>query len=659
MNTLLIEKQTGGYFKFTLNGDTANAITSINNDLLAVGNQLHFKTGNGANIIKEQFIYAEDVTIISGGTFTFTTVAQVWDKLIAIDYFAWLGGGGTGGVDRFDDLLDTFSYTGNAGKAVVVDNSELKLVPITLYNKRLFTELEDTPSSLVPNKMLVVNPAGTAVVLQDQPEAPEVLLNSVGYFDYEDLITQTVPLTATNGVAKKLTNDTEGLNTNIDQNPYGVSFVWDFVDNQFNFSELTIGDTIDIRIHIRVTTTTSNQKVEIKSRFGIGSASQFDTVIYDNVFKSPGVHEISFVAPFYMGSLDIINNPAELYLTTDANATIRVYGWYVRILRKNINLITVDYTVPDATTTVKGIVRLAGDLAGTSTNPTVPALADKALKSTTININGNEFDLSANRAWSIPTHNAVSIGSANGLSITSDGQVLSLALASAGSIGALSANDWMTFNSKIGGSGTTNYLSKFTASGTIGNSQIFDNGTNVGIGTESPTSRLTVNVGAGEMEGLNLRDGSNATSAFVYSSVTGENRIGGIVSYAFPTFYSGGSERMRITSNGNVGIGTTNPSTRLDVNGAITASGGFFNSDIRLKDLIDYDYNVLDIKPISYLWKDGRDEKKHVGYSAQDVQKVMPDAVNEDEDGMLSVNYIEVLVAKIAELENRIKQFEK
>jgi hypothetical protein len=35
-------------------------------------------------------------------------------------------------------------------------------------------------------------------------------------------------------------------------------------------------------------------------------------------------------------------------------------------------------SVPDATTLVKGIVRLAGDLAGTALNPTVPALADKA-----------------------------------------------------------------------------------------------------------------------------------------------------------------------------------------------------------------------------------------------------------------------------------------
>ena len=104
---------------------------------------------------------------------------------------------------------------------------------------------------------------------------------------------------------------------------------------------------------------------------------------------------------------------------------------------------------------------------------------------------------------------------------------------------------------------------------------------------------------------------------------------------------------------------TYNPSTNAMVVGTVTASGGFFNSDIRLKNLTNYDYNISGIKPITYSWKDGRDDKKHIGYSAQEVQKVMPDAVNEGEDGMLSVNYVEVLVAKIAELENRIKQLEK
>jgi hypothetical protein len=42
-------------------------------------------------------------------------------------------------------------------------------------------------------------------------------------------------------------------------------------------------------------------------------------------------------------------------------------------------------------------------------------------------------------------------------------------------------------------SGTTNYISKFTGSTTLGNSQIFDNGTNVGIGTATPGYKLEVN----------------------------------------------------------------------------------------------------------------------------------------------------------------------
>jgi hypothetical protein len=110
----------------------------------------------------------------------------------------------------------------------------------------------------------------------------------------------------------------------------------------------------------------------------------------------------------------------------------------------------------------------------------------------------------------------------------------------------------------------------------------------------------------------------------------------------------GGSVYIGISGNNNLFAGSATFS------GTVTASAGFFNSDMRLKDLTDYDYNVSDIKPITYLWKDVRDNKKHVGYSAQEVQKVMPDAVNEDEKGFLSVNYIEVLVAKISQMEKEI-----
>ena len=130
--------------------------------------------------------------------------------------------------------------------------------------------------------------------------------------------------------------------------------------------------------------------------------------------------------------------------------------------------------------------------------------------------------------------------------------------------------------------------------------------------------------------------------------IWGGDNGGGI----YPRGTNGAGSFVIGNTQGNITLTT---SGNVTCSGTVTASGGFFNSDMRLKDLTDYDYNVSDIKPISYFWKDGRDSKKHVGYSAQEVQKVMPDAVNEGTDGMLSVNYVEVLVAKIAQMEKEIE----
>jgi hypothetical protein len=71
--------------------------------------------------------------------------------------------------------------------------------------------------------------------------------------------------------------------------------------------------------------------------------------------------------------------------------------------------------------------------------------------------------------------------------------ILSIPTASATKRGALSSADWTTFNSKVGGSGTTNYIPKFTASGTIGNSVLYEDGSNrIGLGTATPTSTFHI-----------------------------------------------------------------------------------------------------------------------------------------------------------------------
>jgi hypothetical protein len=100
-------------------------------------------------------------------------------------------------------------------------------------------------------------------------------------------------------------------------------------------------------------------------------------------------------------------------------------------------------------------------------------------------------------------------------------------------------------------------LTKWTSTGTIGNSLIFDNGTNVGIGTASPSALLDVN------GNLNVSASGN-----IFTAATSGIFFSGYNSYAVGIFndnsgvlrfQTGSTEKMRITSAGRLGIGTTNP----------------------------------------------------------------------------------------------------
>ncbi len=83
---------------------------------------------------------------------------------------------------------------------------------------------------------------------------------------------------------------------------------------------------------------------------------------------------------------------------------------------------------------------------------------------------------------------------------------------------------------------------------------------------------------------------------------------------------------------------------------SVTATAFFQSSDLRKKDIIKRENDV-----VYFTWKDGEDKREKVGYIAQEIQKYMPNAVNEDTDGMLSVDYIQVLVSKILVMEKEIE----
>ncbi|MFH2141605.1 MAG: hypothetical protein ABIJ97_04225 [Bacteroidota bacterium] len=168
---------------------------------------------------------------------------------------------------------------------------------------------------------------------------------------------------------------------------------------------------------------------------------------------------------------------------------------------------------------------------------------------------------------------------------------------------SLATQPWvqvLTTANGVVGSGTLNYVPKWTPNGnTLGNSQIFDNGTNVGVGTAAPSQKLHVAGGSVLIdEGNSLYVGASArfysdASYLMYAGprpfyVT--DAVGTTYLYSANTYLGSGSGdiiHLRgnqfdwtsggggiINTAGNVGIGTTAPATKLHVNGSFRLSDG-------------------------------------------------------------------------------------
>jgi len=133
-----------------------------------------------------------------------------------------------------------------------------------------------------------------------------------------------------------------------------------------------------------------------------------------------------------------------------------------------------------------------------------------------------------------------------------------------------------------------------------------------------------------------------------------------------------GTTRMVINDDtGNVGIGTTNPSQKLQVNGTVLANGLTVPSDLRYKEDIASLSNslnrVLAMRGVQYQWKREEFPEKNfgqdsqLGFIAQEVEALYPEVVFTDSEGYKSLDYSRltpVLVEAMKEQQQLIKQQE-
>ena len=306
---------------------------------------------------------------------------------------------------------------------------------------------------------------------------------------------------------------------------------------------------------------------------------------------------------------------------------------------------------------------------------------------------GGTVQVIATKAGALGTVTSVSgTGTVNGLTLTGTvttsgsltlGGTLDLSsppaiggtAAAAGSFTALSYTTTLT-----GGTGVVN----------LGSGQFYkDASGNVGIGTSSPSQKLSV-VSGNNLRQAQLGNVSNYP-AFLCRDSDGTTATSGFWDATQQIFTNAGAERMRIDSSGNLLVGTTSVigTGKLQVNtgnttqgisavngpvsgnfessdsthagywsfgrdnvstgnfvfysngaskGYISASTGAYTavSDARLKkDIIDLTYGldaVMQLRPVSYLMNEENDTaKKHIGLIAQEVKSVIDEAVDDAE----------------------------
>jgi hypothetical protein len=191
---------------------------------------------------------------------------------------------------------------------------------------------------------------------------------------------------------------------------------------------------------------------------------------------------------------------------------------------------------------------------------------------------------------------------------------------------------------------------------------------NVGIGTTNPIAKLQIGSQAQSVPAtyggdllISTADGTNGPQAVGGIEIASASSGYGAKLYThnsadyfgIATRYGSATwtERLVIKDQtGNVGIGTTSPSYTLQVNGtAWVTSGSWSGSDQRWKKNIQPITNSLDkvlqLSGVSYNWRTDEfpannfDSKTHLGFIAQDVEKIVPDLVTTGADGFKGIDY--------------------
>jgi hypothetical protein len=205
--------------------------------------------------------------------------------------------------------------------------------------------------------------------------------------------------------------------------------------------------------------------------------------------------------------------------------------------------------------------------------------------------------------------------------------------------------------------GTRNFLVRFSNTTQGGNSQIYDDGNQVGIGTTEPKQRLEVN------GSIQIHEQNSSVAGLMITQSSGDtgyimhNRASTL------TIGAGSQDRITIDRDGNVGIAVARPDHPLEMaSGAYVSAGGVWtNSSSR-----DRKENIatlpadtaasalMALEPVVFNYRNESGEE-YVGFIAEDVPALVATG---DRDALSTMDIVAVLTRVVQEQQNKINELE-
>jgi len=229
---------------------------------------------------------------------------------------------------------ETLSHVGGSSPAPRIytyyTNDSQATVTSANYFSEASTKLQVNDLIYIINTTLVYTVVVTAVSKKSVTIARSGI-TSAGYAVYEDSKVTTTTLAA--GVFTIIPNDALGTNTTNAYLPLGVTNLWNAGTSSFDFSELAVGDAVEMRIIVQPTTTSNNTEIELDLFLGSGGAQYKVPFITTQNFQFAGLFEATRYTSFPIRDEDTRTSPAQFKAIADKNCTLQTDDFFVKVTR--------------------------------------------------------------------------------------------------------------------------------------------------------------------------------------------------------------------------------------------------------------------------------------------------------------------------------------